>query len=91
MKKCTSLDLCSLRSKGAEILAADGSTILKVASDPEQHTARGTVILEAQEAKLQVTTDHRVVLATGDLATLLQFMLQFVEPLEQQSSHIHNL
>eukprot|EP00913_Durusdinium_trenchii_P014235 g13358.t1 len=59
-------------SKGAEILAADGSTILKVASDPEQHTARGTVILEAQEAKLQVTTDHRVVLATGDLVSAAQ-------------------
>ena len=66
------VDLCSLRSKGTEILAADASTVLKVASDPEPHTARGTVILGAQEAQLQVTRDHRIPLASGHPATLLQ-------------------
>ncbi|CAK9096817.1 Cytochrome b5 [Durusdinium trenchii] len=58
--------------KDTQILAADGSTALVVASPPEQHAARGTVILEANEAKLQVTTDHRVVLATGDLVSAAQ-------------------
>ena len=56
------------RSKGTKILAADGATILEVAAPPEQHTARATVLLQAQEAKLQVTPDHRVVLANGHLA-----------------------
>ncbi|CAK9043297.1 Arylesterase [Durusdinium trenchii] len=59
-------------SKGAEILAADGSTVLKVASDPEPHTARGTVILEAQEAQLRVTRDHRIPLASGHLVSAAQ-------------------
>ncbi|CAK9078210.1 unnamed protein product [Durusdinium trenchii] len=54
-------------SKDTPILAADGSTILAVANDPEQHVVRGTVILETKEAKLQVTRDHRIVLASGQL------------------------
>ena len=56
-----------LRSKGTKILAADNSTVLEVAATPEHHTARATVLLQTQEAKLRVTPDHRVVLANGRL------------------------
>ena len=65
-------DTHCFRSKDTPILAADGSTILAVANDPEQHVVRGTVILETKEAKLQVTRDHRIVLASGQLAPLWQ-------------------
>ena len=62
---------CELRYKGTKILTADNSTILEVAAPPEQHSAPATVHLQAQDAKLQVTLDHRVVLANGYLAACL--------------------
>ena len=70
--KCFGLKKPLLRSKGTKILAADNTTILVVAAPPEQHSARATVLLQAQEAKLQVTQDHRVVLANGQLAAWLK-------------------
>ena len=53
--------------KGSKVLGFDGS-ILTVNNPPEQHQARATVILYAAGAKLQVTPDHRVVLATSSPA-----------------------
>ena len=53
--------------KGSKVLGFDGS-ILTVKNPPEQHQARATVILHAAGAKLQVTPDHRVVLATSSPA-----------------------
>lgn len=50
--------------KGSKVLGFDGS-ILTVNNPPEQHQARATVILHAGGAKLQVTPDHRIVLATS--------------------------
>ena len=51
--------------KGSKILAADGS-IVEVAHDPEVSEKRGKVVLETEKAKLEVTTDHRVVNVTHD-------------------------
>ena len=54
--------------KGSKVLGFDGS-ILTVNNPPEQHQARATVILYAAGgAKLQVTPDHRIVLATSSPA-----------------------
>ncbi|CAK9107471.1 unnamed protein product [Durusdinium trenchii] len=53
--------------KGSQILAADWTTVLQVALPPEKQAARATLLLHAQEAKLQVTPDHRVVLGNGHL------------------------
>ena len=59
------------RYKGTKILAADGSTI-EVTAPPELHSARAMVLLQAQEAKLQVTPDHRIVKSNGGLAPWLR-------------------
>lgn len=56
--------------KGSKVLAGfDGGSILSVNNPPEQHQARATFILYAAGgAKLQVTPDHRIVLATSSPA-----------------------
>ena len=69
--------------KGSKVLGFDGS-ILTVKNPPEQHQARATVILHAAGAKLQVTPDHRIVLATSppafwweDMQTIWYFSFTF--------------
>ncbi|CAK9078870.1 unnamed protein product [Durusdinium trenchii] len=67
--------------KDTQILAADGSTVLVVASPPEQHAARGMVVLEVSAAQLKVG-DEVVVDGVPTKLTSVDFILGEVRVLK---------
>ena len=68
----TPLGLCEASDlrQGSNVLAENGR-VLKVVSEPEQHTVNVSIELQAAGARLQITPDHRIVIP--DLSTVARW------------------